>query len=118
MIEALRRKEEAAQEREARASVGTAPEPTEPATKSAQLPELSPEEKELERLRLLEKRLKTSPDETLWRHYYEDQNGAVVKRLEVAERAELADQWKVLESKSLTPRISRRLLSRAIQGLE
>lgn len=118
LIEALRRKEEAAQEREARASVGTAPEPTEPATKSAQLPGLSPEEKELERLRLLEKRLKTSPDETLWRHYYEDQNGAVVKRLEVAERAELADQWKVLESKSLTPRISRRLLSRAIQGLE
>lgn len=110
--------EEPARKSESRASVGTAPDSTEPATKSAKLPDLSPEEKELERLRLLEERLAASPEETLWRHYYEDQNGAVVKRLEAAERAELADRWKVLESKRLTPRISRRLLSRAIQGLE
>lgn len=115
---ALRKKREAARERKSQASLEKTPDSTEPATQTANLPELSPEEEELRRLRLFEEWLGASPEETLWRHHYEDENGAVVKRLEAAEKAELADRWKLLESKRLTPRIARRLLSRAIQRLE
>ena len=78
----------------------------------------SAEEVELDRLRQLEKMLASAPEAVLWRHYYAQSDGGELKRMEASETAALAGESELLKSEKLSPKMSRRLLTREIQQLE
>ncbi|MCP4327486.1 MAG: hypothetical protein GY791_03510 [Alphaproteobacteria bacterium] len=78
----------------------------------------TPEEVELARLLDLESLLKSSSETTLWRHHYVQPDGEIVKRLEATKTPALAGEAEVTKSEALSPKMSRRLLARAIQDIE